>query len=66
MIAGLPAKSVFDNLKGQRINRRRYESHAQAREDIFDYVERFDNLSKQGKTEALKRKDTNIARLPMV
>ncbi len=37
------AESFFGLLKRERVNRRHYETRAEARTDIFDYIERFDN-----------------------
>lgn len=38
-----PAESFFGMLKRERINRRRYLTVADARADVFDYIERFHN-----------------------
>ena len=37
------AESFFGVLKRERVNRRRYLTRAEARADIFDYIERFHN-----------------------
>jgi putative transposase len=37
------AESFFGLLKRERVNRRRYRTRADARSDIFDYIERFYN-----------------------
>lgn len=37
------AEGFFGMLKRERVNRRRYRTVAQARTDIFDYIERFHN-----------------------
>ncbi len=37
------AESFFGLLKRERVNRRRYRTRAEARSDIFDYIERFYN-----------------------
>ena len=34
------AESFFSLLKRERVNRRRYRTRAEARSDIFDYIER--------------------------
>lgn len=41
------AESFFGQMKRERVNRRRYTTLAQARADIFDYIERFYNPRKQ-------------------
>jgi putative transposase len=38
-----PAEGFFGMLKRERINRRRYLTVADARADVFDYIERFHN-----------------------
>ncbi|MCA9473458.1 MAG: IS3 family transposase [Nitrospira sp.] len=37
------AESFFGLLKRERVNRRRYDTRADARADVFDYIERFYN-----------------------
>ena len=37
------AESVFNLLKRERIRRRTYRSRAEARQDVFDYIEMFYN-----------------------
>ena len=37
------AESFFGLLKRERVNRRQYRTRAEARADIFDYIERFYN-----------------------
>jgi len=54
------AESFFGMLKRERVNRRRYESHAQARADIFDYIERFHNPRKRRRLETFKHKKSNL------
>lgn len=41
------AESFFGQLKRERVNRRRYATRAEARSDIFDYIERFYNAQKR-------------------
>lgn len=41
------AESFFGLLKRERVNRRRYVTRAEARADIFDYIERFHNQRKR-------------------
>jgi putative transposase len=50
------AEGFFGMLKRERVNRRRYATHAEARADIFDYIERFHNPRKRRRLELLKRK----------
>jgi putative transposase len=38
-----PAEGFFGMLKRERVNRRRYRTVADARADVFDYIERFHN-----------------------
>ena len=44
-------EGFFGQLKRERVNRRYYLTHQQARSDIFDYIERFYNPLKQRKLE---------------
>jgi putative transposase len=48
------AESFFGLLKRERVNRRRYLTRAEARADIFDYIERFHNPRKRRRLEALR------------
>ena len=41
------AESFFGLLKRERVNRRRYVTRAEARTDVFDYIERFYNRQRQ-------------------
>ena len=41
------AESFFGLLKRERVNRRKYVTRAEARADIFDYIERFYNQRKK-------------------
>jgi len=41
------AESFFGLLKRERVNRRRYATRADARADVFDYIERFYNQRKK-------------------
>ena len=45
------AESFFGLLKRERVNRRRYTTRAEARSDVFDYIERFYNRRKQREIE---------------
>lgn len=48
-----PAEGFFGMLKRERINRRRYLTVADARSDVFDYIERFHNPRMQRRLDAL-------------
>ena len=50
-----PAEGFFGMLKRERINRRRYLSVADARSDVFDYIERFHNPRIQRRLDSLDR-----------
>ena len=43
------AEGFFGMLKRERVNRRRYLTQAEARADIFDYIERFYNPRRRRK-----------------
>ena len=45
------AEGFFGMLKRERVNRRRYLTRAEARSDIFDYIERFHNPRRRRKME---------------
>lgn len=45
------AEGFFGQLKRERIRRRRYETRAEARSDVFDYIERFYNPLKERQLE---------------
>ena len=49
------AESFFGMLKRERVNRRQYKTHAEARLDIFDYIERFHNPRRRRRLEMLRR-----------
>ncbi len=53
-------------LKRERVSRRRYQTHAEARADISDYIECLYNPRKRRKPEALKRKKTNLTQPSVV
>jgi putative transposase len=48
-----PAEALFGLLKRERVNRRRYRSLAEARSDVFDYIERFHNPRIQRRLDAM-------------
>ena len=55
-----PAEGFFGMLKRERVSRRCYQTHAEARADVFDYIERFHNPRRRRKLEALE-----TAKLPL-
>lgn len=58
------SEGFFGMLKRERVNRRCYQSHAEARADVFDYIERFYNLARERRLavlEAAKRPLTNLS-----
>jgi putative transposase len=58
-----PAEGFFGMLKRERINRRRYLTVADARSEIFDYIERFYNPTIQRRLNALAR-GTSVSTQP--
>jgi putative transposase len=50
-----PAEGFFGMLKRERVNRRRYRTVAEARADVFDYIERFHNPRIQRRLDSLNR-----------
>lgn len=59
-----PAEGFFGMLKRERVNRRCYQSHAEARADVFDYIERSYNPAQERRLavlEATKRPLTNLS-----
>ena len=60
------AESFFGMLKRERVNRRSYHSYAEARADIFDYIERFYNPRKTRKMERLKQQKLNLTKPSVV
>jgi len=56
------AESFFVVLKHERINRRQYQPRAQARADVFDYIERFEDPLKKLKLESLEQKELPLTK----
>ena len=56
-------EGFFGQLKRERVNRRYYLTHQQARTDIFDYIERFYNPLKQRKLEERIKNDSLLTQL---
>jgi putative transposase len=59
-------EGFFGMLKRERVNRRRYETHAEARADIFDYIECFYNPRRKRKLEITKQKKSNLTQPSVV
>ena len=55
-----PAEGFFGMLKRERINRRRYLTVADARADVFDYIERFHNPRIRRRLDSLTRGDSDL------
>ena len=59
-----PVESFFGLLKRERVNQRCYQNHAEARADVFDYIERFYNPARRRRLEVredLKPLLTNLS-----
>ena len=54
------AESFFGLLKRERVNRRQYRTRAEARADVFDYIERFHNPRRARKIEQLKKEEVDL------
>jgi putative transposase len=50
------AEGFFGLLKQERVNRKRYQTRAEARSDVFDYIERFHNPRRVRRTEQREMK----------
>lgn len=57
------AESFFGLLKRDRVNRRRYWTRAEARADVFDYIERFHNPRMRRRQERLAREESSLTQL---
>ena len=55
-----PAEGFFGMLKRERVNRRRYLTVADARSDVFDYIERFHNPRIQRRLNALQHRISTL------
>jgi putative transposase len=51
------AEGFFGLLKRERVNRRHYRTHAEARADIFDYIERCHNPRQRRRLERWKEQE---------
>jgi transposase InsO family protein len=47
---GTTMESFFSSLKTERLARKTYRTRNQARQDVFDYIERFYNLTRRHST----------------
>ena len=56
------AESFFGLLKRERIYRRQYRTRAEARTDIFDYIERFHNPRKRRQLEMRQKQDLGLTK----
>src|SRR3954451_7287092 len=56
------AKSFSGVLKRERIYRRQYRTRAEARTDIFDYIERFHNPGKRRQLEMRQQYDLDLTK----
>jgi putative transposase len=56
------AESFFGLLKRERIYRRQYRTRAEARTDIFDYIERFHNPRKKRQLEMRQKQDLGLTK----
>ena len=50
-------EGFFGLLKRERVNRRKYRTRAEARTDVFDYIERFHNPRRRRQLEVVKQKE---------
>lgn len=54
------AEGFFGMLKRERVNRRRYRTRAEARTDIFDYIERFYNPRMRRRLQKLEQPEITL------
>ena len=54
------AEGFFGRLKRERVNRRKYLTRAEARADIFDYIECFYNPRKRRRLEVLNQSGSTL------
>ena len=57
------AESFFGMLKRERVNRRQYQTRAEARADVFDYIERFHNPRRARRTEQREINEVGLTQL---
>ena len=51
-------EGFFGRLKRERVNRRIYQTRAEARADVFDYIERFHNPRRRRRLEAARQNES--------
>ena len=57
------AEGFFGLLKRERVNRRQYLTRAEARADVFDYIERFHNPRRAMRTEHRRKNEVALTQL---
>jgi putative transposase len=57
------AEGFFGLLKRERVNRRQYLTRAEARADVFDYIERFHNPRRARRTEQRRKNEVALTQL---
>jgi putative transposase len=57
------AESFFGRLKRERVNRRQYQTRAEARTDIFDYIERWHNSRQRRRLEQQQQGEQLLTQL---
>ncbi len=53
-------EGFFGMLKRERVNRRRYQTRAEARADIFDYIEGFYNPRMRSRLGQVEKRETRL------
>jgi len=56
-------EGFFGLLERERVNRHQYRTRAEARADVFDYIERFHNPRRRRQLEVAKQKDLLLTQL---
>ena len=57
------AEGFFGLLKRERVNRRQYQTRAEARADVFDYIERFHNPRRARRIERREKDELALIKL---
>jgi putative transposase len=57
------AEGFFGLLKRERVNRRQYQTRAEARADVFDHIERFHNPRRARRTEQPENEKMGLTQL---
>ena len=55
-------EGFFEMLKRERVHRRRYLTLAEARADVFDYIERFHNPRMQRRLDAVDQRNSDLTK----